>query len=47
MKLKVEVPINGSKESIWKIITDIHHSANHIQAIEKIEILEENDKQFV
>ncbi len=41
MKLKVEITINGTKEQIWKVITDIEGSVETISAIEKIEILEQ------
>ena len=38
MKIKVEVPIQGSNEDIWKIITDIENSPINITAIEKVDI---------
>lgn len=41
MKLKAEIIINGTKEQIWKVITDIEGSVETINAIEKIEILEQ------
>lgn len=41
MKLKAEITINGTKEQIWKVITDIEGSVETISAIEKIEILEQ------
>ena len=40
MKLKAEIIINGTKEQIWHVITDIERSVETISAIEKIEILE-------
>ena len=41
MKLKAETTINGSKEQVWQVITDIAGSVDTISAIEKIEILEQ------
>lgn len=38
MKIKVEVPIQGSNEDIWKIITDIENSPINITGIEKVDI---------
>lgn len=38
MEIKVEVQIKGSKEDIWKIITDIENSPINITAIEKVDI---------
>jgi hypothetical protein len=38
MKIKVEVPIRGTNEDIWKVITDIENSAVNITGIEKVEI---------
>jgi carbon monoxide dehydrogenase subunit G len=38
MKIKVEVPIHGSSEDIWKVITDIENSPVNISGIEKVEI---------
>jgi uncharacterized membrane protein len=40
MVLKAQVTIQGSKEKIWQLITDIEGSPNTINGIEKIEILE-------
>jgi carbon monoxide dehydrogenase subunit G len=40
MKLKAEILINGTKEQIWQVITDIEESVDRISAIEKIEILD-------
>ena len=39
MKTKAEININGSKENVWRVISDIEHSAENISGIEKIEIL--------
>jgi len=40
MNVKVSLPINASKESIWKVISNIEESEKNIKAINKIEILE-------
>ena len=40
MKLKAEIIINGTKEQIWQVITDIEGSIDRISAIEKIDILD-------
>lgn len=40
MKIESNICIDGTKEQIWKVITDIENSVNTIEAIEKIEILE-------
>lgn len=40
MKVQAEVCINGTKEQVWGVITNIEASVNTIQAIEEIEILE-------
>lgn len=47
MKIKATIAINGSREDIWKVITDIDHSATNIRAIEKIEVLERPESGFV
>ena len=47
MNIKVSITINGTKENVWKVITDIKESANNIKGIEKIEILEQNGNEFV
>ncbi len=41
MSAFVEVKINGAKESIWNIISDIKNSEKNISGIQKIEILKE------
>ncbi len=38
MTISVEIPIQGSKEEIWKIIADIENSVTNISGIEKVEI---------
>ncbi len=40
MDIVVEVIIEGPKEDVWNVITDIENSPNTIAGIEKIEILE-------
>ena len=47
MKLIVRVSINGPKENIWKVITDIESSVNTIKGIEKIEVLENPAQGFI
>lgn len=46
-KLQVKVNIKGTREQIWKVITDIENSVNVITGIEKIEILEQKGSEFV
>ena len=38
--MEAEIDINGSKEAVWKVVTDIDNAANTMQAIEAIEVLE-------
>ncbi len=38
MNLKVEIPINATKEEIWKVITDIDGAPDRISGIEKVEV---------
>ena len=40
MKVEAKVCIDGTKEQIWQVITDIENSVNTIQAIEHIAVLE-------
>jgi carbon monoxide dehydrogenase subunit G len=40
MNVEVQVEINGTKENVWKVITDIENSTSTIRGIEKIEVLE-------
>ena len=40
MKVQAKVCIDGTKENIWQVITDIEGSKKTIGAIEEIEILE-------
>jgi len=44
MKVTVDTTINGSKESVWKVITDIKGSE---ATIEDIEVLDEPDQGLV
>jgi len=46
MKIKSQITINSTKDKVWKIITDIENSNTFITGIEKIEILEQNGKEF-
>jgi len=41
MNAFVEVNINGTKEAIWNVISDIKNSDKNISGIQKIEILKE------
>lgn len=47
MKVRVQISINGSKEQVWKVITDIENSMNNIKGIEKVEILEKPENEFI
>jgi len=47
MEIKEKIQINASKEAIWKTITDIENATQNINGIEKIEILEKPENQFV
>lgn len=40
MQIEVGIPINGTKEAIWKVITDFDNAAETISGIEKVEVLE-------
>lgn len=40
MKLSVSVPIEASKEEIWRVITDVEHSTETLHCVNDIEILE-------
>ncbi len=40
MKLQVETNINGSREKVWSVITNIEGSAERISGIEEVEVLE-------
>jgi hypothetical protein len=41
MNAFVEVNINGTKEAIWNVISDIKNSHKNISGIQKVEILKE------
>lgn len=41
MIVKVQIAINGSREAIWRVVTDIENASEAISGIEKIEILEQ------
>ena len=47
MNLKTQVEIQGSKEKIWGVISDIENASNTITGIEKIEILEKPKDDLV
>ena len=47
MNVEVQVDINGTKEDVWKVITDIENSTDTIRGIEKIEVLEKPTNSFV
>ncbi len=47
MNVEVQVDINGTKEEVWKVITDIENSVDTISGIEKIEVLEKPADSFV
>ena len=40
MDLEVQVNIQGAKENVWRVITDIENSVNVIEGIQKVEVLE-------
>lgn len=46
MILKLSVEINGTKEEVWSVITDIKGSVINIKGIEQIEILEQAESDF-
>ena len=47
MKIQVQISINDTKENVWRVITDIEGSVNNIKGIEKIEILEKKENEFI
>lgn len=47
MNVEVQVDINGTKEDVWKVISDIENSTETIRGIEKIEVLEKPADSFV
>jgi len=47
VKVSVDVAINGTKEAIWQVITDIEGAVERIEGIQKVEVLEKPDDSFV
>jgi len=47
MQLSVQIQIDGSREEIWKVITDIENCADRISGIEEVEILEKPEAGLV
>lgn len=47
MKIKAEVIIDGRKEDVWHVITDIDGAVDRISAIESVEVLERPDSGLV
>jgi hypothetical protein len=47
MIIKAQETINGSKESVWAVISDIDNAANAITGISEVEILERPDVGLV
>ena len=47
MKVTLDIHINGPKEAVWKVISNIENSVNTLEGIEKIEILNKPDKGIV
>ena len=47
MKIQSQVHINGTKEAVWQVITNIDEAEKTISAIEEIEVLERPDAGFV
>lgn len=43
----MQVKIDGSREDIWKTITDIENAADRISGIEEVEILEQPEQGLV
>ena len=40
MHMNVEVPVEASKQEIWRLITDIENAPSRISGIEELEVLE-------
>jgi hypothetical protein len=40
MKLSLSTSIDATPAKVWSIISDIEHAADHIQGIDKVEVLE-------
>lgn len=47
MNIETQVTIQGTKESIWQVITDIENAVSTISGIEKVEILEKPENGLV
>jgi hypothetical protein len=47
MKLTVQMPVDASKEAIWKVISNIKNAEKTITGIEKVEVLEEPKEGLV
>jgi uncharacterized membrane protein len=47
MIFEVQITIEGSKEDVWRVISDIENSPGTIQGIEKVEILEKPTNSLV
>ena len=47
MKVSVQVAIKGSKEAVWRVITDIGNAAENISGIERVEILEQPQEGLI
>jgi len=47
MNAIAEITINGSREQVWKVISDIDNSVNVISGIESVEILHRPDNGFI
>jgi len=47
MKIKIQVPISGTKEAIWNVISDIENTPSYISGVEKVEILEKPETDLV
>ena len=47
MIVEVQVTINGSKEAIWAVITDIENASETVGCIDKVEILEKPEDKLV
>jgi len=47
MIVKAQVTINGSRESIWSVVTDIENAPKTISGIENVEVLEKPESGLV
>ncbi|QEN07093.1 SRPBCC family protein [Oceanispirochaeta crateris] len=46
MKIQEKIIINGTKENVWNVISDIKNSSNFIRGIEKVEILDQTENSL-